>query len=194
RHPFSHVVGDGRQVLARRERRIAIDLAADPERQHRHRRGAGSRRRRRDGRTRAWRTTCRQQHRHSQQHPSTPPPGVAPTLADPPESMRSLTSRRAVARRPRMTTVRRDDHPGGVRVLTLDRPPANALDETLMTDLGAALDEAGSDDAVRALVLTGAGAFFSAGFDLAASRRDDAAARALRQLYRDTHVKLLAFP
>jgi enoyl-CoA hydratase len=76
-----------------------------------------------------------------------------------------------------MTTVRREDHPDGVRLLTLDRPPANALDEALLADLGAELDAAGGDDAVRALVLTGAGA-----------------AHALRTLYRETHVKLLAFP
>src|SRR5215813_4771313 len=93
-----------------------------------------------------------------------------------------------------MTTVRRDDHPGGVRLLTLDRPPANALDEALLADLGAALDEARTDDGVRALVLTGAGAFFSAGFDLASPRRDDAAATTMRALYRDTHVRLLEFP
>jgi len=93
-----------------------------------------------------------------------------------------------------MTTVRRDDHPEGVRLLTLDRPPANALDEALLADLGAELDAARGDGGVRALVLTGAGAFFSAGFDLMAPRRDDDDARALRVLYRETHVKLLAFP
>lgn len=93
-----------------------------------------------------------------------------------------------------MTTVRSEDHPGGVRLLTLDRPPANALDETLLGDLSAALDAARSDDAVRAVVLTGHGEFFSAGFDLAAPRRDAAAARDLRTRYRDTHAQLLAFP
>jgi hypothetical protein len=30
-----------------------------------------------------------------------------------------------------MSTVRTSDHDGGVRLLTLDRPPANAIDETL---------------------------------------------------------------
>ena len=70
-----------------------------------------------------------------------------------------------------MTTVRTDQRDGGVRVLTLDRPPANAEDETLLADLGRALDEARADDAVRAIVVTGAGRFFSAGFDLAAPRR-----------------------
>jgi enoyl-CoA hydratase len=91
-----------------------------------------------------------------------------------------------------MTTVRCSDHPGGVRLLTLDRPPANALDETLLTDLAASLDQARRDDAVRALIVTGRGDFFSAGFDLAAPRRDAAAARTLRTLYRDAHMALLA--
>ncbi len=93
-----------------------------------------------------------------------------------------------------MATVRSDDQPGGVRVLTLARPPANALDETLLVDLGAALSAARGDDHVRALVLTGAGTFFSGGFDLAAPRRDQEAARSLRALYRDVHASLLAFP
>jgi len=93
-----------------------------------------------------------------------------------------------------MPTIRIDDRDGGVRVLTLDRPPANALDEALLTDLGTALEAARLDDGVRALVLAGHGAFFSGGFDLAAPRRDDAAARALRVLYRDVHLRLLTFP
>jgi enoyl-CoA hydratase len=90
-----------------------------------------------------------------------------------------------------VTTVRSDDREGGVRVLTLDRPPANAEDESLLGDLAGALDAAETDDAVRAVVLTGAGAFFSGGFDLAAPRRDDAAARRIRGLFRDAHLRLL---
>ena len=93
-----------------------------------------------------------------------------------------------------MAPVRRDDHPGGVRLLTLDRPPANALDESLLGDLAGALDAARADETVRAIVLTGDGSFFSGGFDLAVPRRDLAAAATLRTLYRETHVKLLAFP
>jgi enoyl-CoA hydratase len=94
----------------------------------------------------------------------------------------------------RMATVRIDDLDGGVRRLTLDRPPANAIDETLLADLIAALDAAAADDAVRAVVLTGAGGCFSAGFDLRAPRRDAVAAARLRELYRDAHVRLLALP
>jgi enoyl-CoA hydratase len=93
-----------------------------------------------------------------------------------------------------MPTVRCDDHAGGVRVLTLDRPPANALDEALLSDLLAALEAARRDDAVRAIVLRGAGAFVSGGFDLAAPRRDAEAGRRLATLYRDAHLALLAFP
>jgi enoyl-CoA hydratase len=95
---------------------------------------------------------------------------------------------------PTVSTIRTSDHEGGVRVLTLDRPPANALDETLLVELGAALDDAHANDAVRALVLTGAGPFFSGGFDLGAPRRDAAQARTLQTIYRDVHLRLLAFP
>src|ERR1700675_1518022 len=70
-----------------------------------------------------------------------------------------------------MPAIRIHDHDDGVRVLSLDRPPANALDESLLAALGAALDAARLDDGVRALVLNGTGAFFSGGFDLGAPRR-----------------------
>jgi enoyl-CoA hydratase/carnithine racemase len=93
-----------------------------------------------------------------------------------------------------MTTVRSEDREGGVRILNLDRPPANAIDETLLADLDVALDAAGADDAVRAVVLRGAGAFFCGGFDFAAPRRDDAAAPELYTRYRETHRKLLTLP
>src|SRR2546425_7604005 len=65
-----------------------------------------------------------------------------------------------------MNTVRSEDRDGGVRLLTLDRPPANAITPELLTDLSAALEAAREDDAARAVVLTGAGRFFSAGLDL----------------------------
>ncbi|MGH7787770.1 MAG: enoyl-CoA hydratase/isomerase family protein [Candidatus Binatia bacterium] len=93
-----------------------------------------------------------------------------------------------------MTTVTANDHPGGVRVLTLDRPPANAISEDLLTDLSVQLAAAGRDEAVRAVVLTGAGAFFSGGFDLGAAPRDAAATRRMNELYRDAHAALLGFP
>jgi enoyl-CoA hydratase len=47
---------------------------------------------------------------------------------------------------------------------------------------------------VRAVVLTGAGTIFSAGFDLAAPRRNDAETRRMQTLYRDSHLRLLRMP
>jgi len=93
-----------------------------------------------------------------------------------------------------VTTIRSEDHDAGVRLLTLDRPPANAIDEEMLRDLAAAVDAARKDDAVRAVVLTGAGRFLSGGFDLGAPRRDEAAALALQKLYRDAHLALLELP
>lgn len=58
---------------------------------------------------------------------------------------------------------------GLVRTLTLDRPEKrNALSADLVAALDAALIDAADDPAVRVVVLTGAGAAFSAGADLAA--------------------------
>ncbi|MCH7511503.1 MAG: enoyl-CoA hydratase/isomerase family protein, partial [Chloroflexi bacterium] len=93
-----------------------------------------------------------------------------------------------------MSTVRREDREGGVRLLTLDRPPANAIEETLLGDLSAALEDARADDAVRALVLTGSGRFFCGGLDLSAARPDDDFGRLLLDEFRDAHVRLLTMP
>ncbi|WP_109125513.1 enoyl-CoA hydratase/isomerase family protein [Dyella sp. C11] len=58
------------------------------------------------------------------------------------------------------------DH-GGVRRITLNRPQVhNAFDDGLIAELTAALENAGNDHSVRAVVLTGEGASFSAGADL----------------------------
>jgi enoyl-CoA hydratase/carnithine racemase len=52
-------------------------------------------------------------------------------------------------------------------VITLNRPPANAISEELMRDLDAALDELAPDEEVRAIIITGAGdRIFCAGADL----------------------------
>jgi methylglutaconyl-CoA hydratase len=54
-----------------------------------------------------------------------------------------------------------------VRTITLNRPQLhNAFDDGLIAELTAALEEAGNDTSVRVVVLTGAGASFSAGADL----------------------------
>src|SRR5262245_24694959 len=55
---------------------------------------------------------------------------------------------------------------GAVRILTMNRPDKlNALNHELSEALLAALEAAGSDAEVRALVLTGAGRAFCAGAD-----------------------------
>lgn len=56
---------------------------------------------------------------------------------------------------------------GPVAVLTLNRPEArNCLSENLLAALHAAIAEIGGSDAVRAVVITGAGSAFSSGHDL----------------------------
>lgn len=55
----------------------------------------------------------------------------------------------------------------GFAVITLNRPPANAISEQLMRDLNAALSDLEPDAAVRAVIITGAGErIFCAGADL----------------------------
>ena len=59
------------------------------------------------------------------------------------------------------------DREEGFAVLTLNRPPANAISEALMRELNAVLSETESDAAVRCLIITGAGEkIFCAGADL----------------------------
>jgi enoyl-CoA hydratase/carnithine racemase len=61
----------------------------------------------------------------------------------------------------------RYDIVGGVLTITLDRPEQlNAFTTTMMNELLDAFDRADADDAVRAVVLTGAGRAFCAGADL----------------------------
>ena len=56
---------------------------------------------------------------------------------------------------------------GPVAVLTLNRPEArNCLSEDLLAALHAAIAEIGGSDAIRAIVITGAGSAFSSGHDL----------------------------
>jgi enoyl-CoA hydratase len=62
---------------------------------------------------------------------------------------------------------------GPVRVLTLNRPEArNALSRDLIRALYTALTESDADEAVGAVVLTGADPAFCAGLDLKAAARD----------------------
>jgi enoyl-CoA hydratase len=70
------------------------------------------------------------------------------------------------------------DLDGGVRILTLARPPANAIDASLLAALGEAADAAAAEERVRAVVVTGSGRFFSAGLDLKAMAAGGAGAMA----------------
>jgi enoyl-CoA hydratase/carnithine racemase len=66
----------------------------------------------------------------------------------------------------------RYDKSGPVATITLNRPEAlNAISQAMTAELHRALDEADADREVRAIILTGAGRGFSAGYDIA--RRPD---------------------
>lgn len=70
---------------------------------------------------------------------------------------------------------------GAIARITLNRPGAlNAFDAPLRLQLTAVLERAAVDEAVRAVVLTGAGRAFSSGADLKAGMKDGADTR--RQL------------
>lgn len=59
------------------------------------------------------------------------------------------------------------DHDDGVATITMNRPDVlNALNRDMLQELGAAMEDAASDDAVRCVVLAGAGRAFGAGQDL----------------------------
>src|SRR5947199_10139744 len=65
-----------------------------------------------------------------------------------------------------MATMLRLERQGPLAILTLDRPPANALDRDFFVELcGATLPALAASD-VHAVVVTGTGRFFSAGLDL----------------------------
>ena len=70
--------------------------------------------------------------------------------------------------------VRTARHGGDVWVVTLDRPKVrNAIDLLTARLLERAVDDAEADDAIRAIVLTGAGSTFCAGMDLAGANRGE---------------------
>ncbi|WP_332649790.1 enoyl-CoA hydratase [Lysinibacillus sp. 54212] len=54
----------------------------------------------------------------------------------------------------------------GVAVVTIQRPPANALSRGMIAEVSALLDAVEHDEAVRVIVLHGEGRFFSAGADI----------------------------
>jgi enoyl-CoA hydratase/carnithine racemase len=64
---------------------------------------------------------------------------------------------------------------GAVGRITLDRPPANSYDRAFMDELSAAIEEAGTDDQVKVVVVRSANKrFFSAGADVKAFTENSA--------------------
>lgn len=63
---------------------------------------------------------------------------------------------------------------GGVHLITLDRPKANAIDVSTSRALYDAFAAFEADPQARVAVLTGAGRFFSAGWDLKAAEQGEA--------------------
>jgi len=55
---------------------------------------------------------------------------------------------------------------GNAAIITINRPPANALSSELILDIGSLLDQLEQDAEVRAILLHGEGRFFSAGADI----------------------------
>jgi len=93
----------------------------------------------------------------------------------------------------------------GVAVITMDRPERrNALTTEMLTALGASLAVAETDEAVRCVVLTGAGGAFCAGGDVkgfaagggagSGSSSWDAGVHTQRLSHRDTSARLFEMP
>ncbi|MFG6414239.1 enoyl-CoA hydratase-related protein [Roseateles sp. DC23W] len=79
---------------------------------------------------------------------------------------------------PAWTALDLDRRADGAAVLTMNRPAVfNAFDEVLIAELDAAFVQLGEDDAVRVIVLAGAGRHFSAGADLQWMQRAAAASQ-----------------
>lgn len=64
-----------------------------------------------------------------------------------------------------MSFIKIQDHDHAIRVIQLNRPPANALNPELVTELNRAIDQA-IEDQRAGLVLTGMPGLFSAGLDV----------------------------
>lgn len=84
-----------------------------------------------------------------------------------------------------------------VATLTLNRPPVNATGRTLRAEITAAFDAMGDRDDVRAVILTGAGAIFSAGADVKERTQlsgDPGEYAALNRLVREMFYSIIECP
>ncbi len=96
---------------------------------------------------------------------------------------------------PDASEVLRTHRDGAVAVLTLNRPESlNALTSDLRRALLAAVKEAGRDDGVRAVVVTGAGRAFCAGADLRAGAGEREFRRVLTAEYNPLVMAMRALP
>ena len=83
----------------------------------------------------------------------------------------------------------------GIVVVTLANPPMNTMGSPLLEDLASTFDRLAGDPQVRAVVLTGEGAAFSAGLDLkTVPDLDMAGQRRLIAALNDSFGTLYAFP
>ena len=82
-----------------------------------------------------------------------------------------------------------------VALVTLDNPPLNLLSSAVKRALGAAFEQIASEDAVRAVVLTGAGGrAFSAGSDIREFPDDEERGRAMSRLEHEVYERIDRFP
>src|SRR5215813_6423784 len=80
--------------------------------------------------------------------------------------MRGRTIVTGEKRRRAAVAVVETERQGDVAIIRMDNPPVNALGHALRLGLEKAFAEANADAAVKAIVLTGTGRFFSAGADI----------------------------
>lgn len=93
-----------------------------------------------------------------------------------------------------MSDIVRYESDAGIASITLNRPESmNAFTTALRADLLEALERAGSDAAVRAVILAGEGRCFSAGADLK-DRPDGSVAAILQTEYRPVLEKIASLP
>lgn len=84
---------------------------------------------------------------------------------------------------------------GPVVTLTLNRPAQmNAISRQLETELHAALDQADADRTVRAIILTGAGRAFSAGYDIARGDSERASRQPVSGFLREWYSRAMQNP
>ncbi|MGH9303093.1 MAG: enoyl-CoA hydratase/isomerase family protein, partial [Acidimicrobiales bacterium] len=86
---------------------------------------------------------------------------------------------------------------GAIGTCTINRPEKlNALSHGVVDAIRGVLKEAADDDALKVLVLTGAGSSFSAGYDLSEEGGEDGAASWHATLQRDVDMtmELWSFP